>query len=325
MTQTSHIDEASAMIPPDSQPHISIVTPVYACASCLESLYERLRQTLEPISENFEIIMVNDASPDDAWERIGYLCGKDKRVKGLNLSRNFGQHNAITAGLDQVAGEWVVVMDCDLQDQPEEIPKLYSKAREGYDIVFGRRCERKDTPFKRLMSWAFYKIYDYFTEHSTDPSTANFGIFSLRVIEEIRRLREQNRNFPLFAKWLGFRSVTVDIDHSARQHGKSSYTFMKAFNLAIDSITSHSNKPLRLSIIVGFLMSALSLLYGAYLIIRYFAFDIPVEGWTSVMVSIYLIGGLIFANLGVMGLYIGKIFNETKNRPLYSIADRINT
>lgn len=300
---------------------ISVVTPVYGCCKSLDSLYERLSKTLSTITNNFEIIMVNDSSPDNAWEAIKKLAKKDNRVKGINLSRNFGQHKAITAGLDYAKGDWIVVMDCDLQDQPEEIIKLYNKALEGYDIVFGRRAERKDSFLKKLSSTLFYKVYDYFTESKIDNSIANFSIISKKVLNNLNKLKEQNRSYPLFVNWVGFKRTEINIEHSQREEGKSSYTFTKLMNLAIDSIVSQSNKPLKLSIKFGFIVAFLSLFYGIVLILRYFIFSIPVEGWTSVMVSIYFIGGLLFANMGILGLYIGKIFDETKNRPIYLIQE----
>lgn len=301
--------------------HISVVTPVYGCGSNLEKLYERLLKTLSTITKEFEIIMVNDASPDDAWDTIKLLSKKEKRVKGINFSRNFGQHRAITAGLDYAKGDWVVVMDCDLQDQPEEILKLYTKAQEGYDIVFGKRHQRKDSFFKKMSSKLFYKVYDYFTESKIDNSVANFSIVSSNVVEKLCMLREQNRTYPLFVNWIGFKRTNISVEHAQRENGKSSYTFQKLINLAIDSIVAQSNKPLKMSIKFGFLLSLLSLFYAAWLIIRYFIFSIPVEGWTSVMVSIYFIGGLLFANMGILGLYIGKTFDEAKNRPLYLIEE----
>ena len=304
-----------------NNPHISIVTPVYGCCKSLNNLYERLNKTLSSITNDFEIIMVNDASPDNAWEAIKELAKKDDRVKGINLSRNFGQHYAITAGLDYANGDWVVVMDCDLQDQPEEIIKLYNKAQEGYDIVFGRRAQRQDGFFKKLSSRLFYKVYDYFTESKIDNSVANFSIISQTVVKEMRKLREQNRSYPLFVNWLGFKRTNIDIEHSKREEGKSSYTLTKLINLAIDSVVAQSNKPLKLSIKFGFLMALFSLLYAGWLLIRYFLFSIPVEGWTSMMVSFYFIGGLLFANMGFLGLYIGKIFDETKNRSLYVVSE----
>lgn len=300
---------------------ISVVIPVYGCGGSLHSLYERLEKSLTLITNNFEIILVNDASPDCAWKTIKDLAQKDNRVKGINLSRNFGQHYAISAGLDHANGEWVVVMDCDLQDQPEEILKLYNKAQEGYDVVFGRRYKRNDKFFKKLGSKVFYKIYNYFTDSEIDNSVANFSIVSSRVIKEVCRFREHSRSYPLFINWLGFKRIDIDIEHANREEGKSSYTFKKLMNLAIDSIVSQSNKPLRLSIKFGFMLSFLSILYAIWLVIRYFLLQVPVEGWTSVMVSIYFIGGLLFANMGILGLYIGKIFDEAKNRPLYTIQE----
>jgi len=300
---------------------ISVVIPVYGCCECLNELYKRLATTLSSIADDFEIIMVNDASPDDSWQVITSLAEQDVRVKGINLSRNFGQHYAITAGLDYAKGDWVVVMDCDLQDQPEEIIKLYNKAQEGFDIVFGRRYQRKDYFFKRLGSTVFYKVYDYFTESKIDSSIANFSIISASVVKQLRSLREQNRSYPLFVNWVGFKRADIDIEHAERANGKSAYNLRKLTGLAVDSIISQSNKPLRLSIGFGFFIAFASLFYAGWLVVRYFIYDIPVEGWTSVMVSIYFIGGLLFANMGVLGLYMGKTFNEVKNRPLYLVKE----
>lgn len=300
---------------------ISVITPVYGCCQSLDKLYLRLIKTLENLTTNFEIIMINDASPDNAWEIIKELSQKDSRVKGINLSRNFGQHYTITAGLDYAEGDWVVIMDCDLQDQPEEITKLYNKAQEGYEIVFGRRHQRKDNLLKKLGSKIFYKFYDYLTESKIDNTVANFSIISSNVVKELRNMREHNRSYPLLVNWLGYNRMDIDIEHAKRADGKSSYTLKKLINLAIDSIVSQSNKPLRLSIKIGFIISFISLLFAFWLVIRFFLFSTPVTGWTSVMVSIYFIGGLLFANMGFLGLYIGKIFDETKNRPLYIIKE----
>lgn len=304
--------------------HISVVSPVYGCCESLTQLYERLKETLSTITEDFEIILVNDSSPDDSWHVIMELAENDKRVKGINLSRNFGQHYAITAGLDYAQGNWVVVMDCDLQDKPEEIVKLYNKALEGNDIVFGRRYQRQDNIFRKSVSNLYRKIFDYFTEVRTDNSIANYSIISKVVVSKIRQLKEQNRSYPIFVNWLGFKRAEINIEHSEREFGKSSYTFKKLIILAVDCIVSQSNKPLRLSIQFGFLLSFFSMLYACWLVFRYFAFGISVEGWTSVMVSMYLLAGLLFCNLGFLGLYIGKIFNEVKNRPLYVIQGMIN-
>ncbi len=301
--------------------HISIVVPVYGCSISLNFLYARLEKTLSTITDNFEIIMINDASPDDAWSTIKELSHKDERVKGINFSRNFGQHRAITAGLDYAQGDWVVVMDCDLQDQPEEILKLYNKAQEGYDVVFGKRIQRQDLYLKKLASKIFYKVYDYLTGYDTDHSIANFSIISKNVVKNFRKMGEQHKPYGYFINWLGFKRTDIEIDHASRAEGKSSYSFKKLIDLATDNIISQSNKPLKMSIKFGFTMSFFSAGYALYLIARFLLADISVAGWTSVMVSIYFVAGLLLVNLGFVGLYIGKIFDETKKRPLYVVDE----
>lgn len=304
-----------------TKPLISVVVPVYGCKSCLKELCSRIIKTIIAIPAQYEIILVNDASPDHAWDTIKLLSEQDERIKGIDFARNFGQHHAITAGLDYTNGDWVVVMDCDLQDKPEEIATLYKKAIEGYEVVFGKRTVRQDNWLKKKSSQAFYHIYDYFSGQMTDPSTANFSINAKKVVMSYRRMREQNRYFPLFIKWMGYKTVNIPVEHHSRKEGKSSYSIRKLINLGTDAIISQSNKPLRLSIQIGFLMSLVSFIYAMYLFFRYFFLDETVQGWTSVMVSIFFIGGLIFFNLGILGLYIGKIFNETKGRPLYLIRE----
>ncbi len=303
--------------------HISVVTPVYKAERILPELYRRLKAALEPLTADFEIIMVNDHSPEDDWSVIRRLAEADPRVKGVDLSRNFGQHFAITAGLDHARGEWIVVMDCDLQDQPEEIPKLYAKAQEGYDAVFGRRYQRKDAFLKRAMSYAYYRTYEYLIEEDIDGRVANFSIISWKVARSLGAMREQNRSYGLFVKWVGFRTATIDIDHAARYEGLTSYTSGRLIKLAIDSIVSQSNKPLRLFIRLGFLMSLGSFLLILFILYRHFFVGIQIEGWASVMVSLWFIGGLLFMNLGILGLYIGKTFDETKGRPLYLVRERV--
>lgn len=304
-----------------NKPVISVVVPVYGCESCLIELCGRIKKTISTIPAQHEIVLINDASPDAAWETIKRLSTEDEQIRGIDFSRNFGQHHAITAGLDYTSGDWVVVMDCDLQDKPEEIANLYQKAMDGYEVVFGKRIARQDKWVKRKSSQVFYRIYDYFSGQVSDYSTANFSINSKKVVMGFRRMREQNRNFPLFLKWMGYKAASIPVEHNSRKEGKSSYNINKLINLATDTIISQSNKPLRLSIQIGFLISLVSFLYAVYLFFRYFFLDQPVAGWTSVMVSIFFLGGLIFFNLGILGLYIGKIFNETKGRPLYLIRE----
>lgn len=307
-----------------SYPLISVVIPVYGCRTCLVELCTRIINTIEAIPAQLEIFLVNDASPDQAWETIKQLSQKDNRIKGIDLARNFGQHHAITAGLDYTNGDWVVVMDCDLQDCPEEIATLYQKALEGYEVVFGNRTKRQDKWLKRKSSQLFYRIYDFFTGWNSDYTIANFSISERKVIEGFRTMREQTRFFPLFVQWMGYKTGTVRVKHNARKEGKTSYNIKRLVKLGTNAIISQSNMPLRLSIQLGFLISFVSFLFGVYLFIRYFFLDETVQGWTSVMVSLYFIGGLILFNTGVLGLYLGKVFNETKARPLYLIRETTN-
>ncbi|MFD1334069.1 glycosyltransferase [Oceanobacillus iheyensis] len=306
-----------------NEPVISVVVPVYGCKTCLVELCSRIKETILSIPAQYEIILVNDASPDQAWEVIARLHEQDNKIKGIDLAKNFGQHHAITAGLDYAQGDWVVVMDCDLQDRPEEIKLLFEKAMEGYDVVFAQRVKRQDKSIKRLSSKLFYKIYDYFAGQESDASIANYSIISSKVASSYRKMREQNRYYPMFIKWLGFKQTKIPVQHDQRKEGESSYNLKKLVSLATDAIVSQSNKPLRISISFGFLMSLVSFVYAVYLFGRYFFLDEHVQGWTSVMVSIFFIGGLIFFQFGIIGLYLGKIFNETKNRPIYTVRNVI--
>ena len=302
-----------------TEPHISIVIPVFKAEKCLIELHDRLKESLEKITQHFEIILIEDRGGDKSWFMINQLAAQDPRVRGIQLSRNFGQHHAITAGLDFAKGDWVVVMDCDLQDQPEEIVKLYNKALDGYDVVVGRRVNRQDNFYKKLGSSIFSMILGFFSDAKIDNKVSNFGIYSKKVIQNIISLKEQNRSFGLFALWVGFNRTELDIEHAARPYGKSSYSFQRLIKLAISSLVAHSNKLLYLSILLGFIFSISSVFYALWLIFKYFTASAVVAGWTSVMVSIYFTTGLIFGSIGIVGLYIGKIFDEVKGRPIYII------
>jgi len=299
--------------------HLSVVIPVYKAEDCLDELYRRLKTSLESITDDFECILVEDCGGDASWKIIQELAVQDSRIKGIQLSRNFGQHHAITAGIDYARGDWVVVMDCDLQDQPEEIPRLYARAQQGADVVLARRMGRQDVVEKRLSSLLFYRLFNYLTDMDYDPKVGNFRIMSAKVAENVRQLREGLRFLPGMMEWLGFPVATVDVAHAARYSGESTYTFRKLLSLATDTIIAYSDKPLRMSIKLGFTIAGLSFLAGIVLLVYAGLYDIPVMGWSSLMVSLYFLGGMIIANLGIIGIYLGKTFDETKKRPLYVI------
>ena len=304
--------------------HISVVSPVYRAENIVSELVKQVMEAVSTITEHFEIILVNDASPDDSWKKITEECGKDKRVKGINLSRNFGQHYAITAGLNYAQGEWIVVMDCDLQDRPDEIPNLYRKAQEGYESVFAQRKERNDSFVKRVFSKAFYKLFSYLTDTKQDPSVANFGIYHQKVIEAILSMKDQIRFFPTMIQWVGFRKCYLPVKHSERFEGKSSYNFKGLFRLALNSIIAFSDKPLRLTVKTGFLITTLSLLVMAVYLVMYLTGHIEVLGFTSLILSFWFLSGIIIFILGFVGLYIGKTFEKVKDRPTFIIQEKVN-
>lgn len=302
----------------------SVVIPEYRGEKMVPALVERLKASMETITNSYEIILVNDYSPDDTWNAILRESEKDKRVKGINLSRNFGQHNAITAGSSFVKGEWIIVMDCDLQDRPEEIPRLYEKALEGYDIVYAQRIERQDKLLKRLSSSLFHAAFNFLSGANTDKSISNFGIYRKEVIEGYVQMPEQFRGFGSLVRYLGFKSTAIPVEHAKRLEGKSSYSLQRLFKQAFSSIISNTNKPLKIMIGMGFFIAAISMMVALYNIIARFCGIIRVPGFTTTVFSIWFVGGLIMMQLGVLGVYIGRIFDQVKGRPIFVVRDKVN-
>ena len=304
------------------RPDISIVVPVYGCDGCLEELYHRLVRVMGSLDKDFELILVDDRGPGRPWDIIVRLAQEDDRVLGLQLSRNFGQHMAISAGIDWCRGRWLVVMDCDLQDRPEELERLWAKAREGYDVVVGRRVQRRDGWVKKVASRIFHKLWSWMTDQDSDAAQGNFGLYSEKVIRELKRLPESARIFALLVRWLGFDTATVNIEHAERAKGRSTYNWTRMLSLAADGIIAYSNKPLKLFIALGFAISAFSFCFGVWIIARYFIFPgHTLIGWSSIMVSMYFLAGLLLSGMGVLGVYIGRIFNQVKGRPLYVVSE----
>lgn len=290
----------------------------------LKELVSRIESAVETFTKDYEIILVNDSSPDNSWNKILEVCSKDSKVKGINLSRNFGQHYAITAGLSESKGEWIVVMDCDLQDRPEEIPNLYKKILDGYDSVFAQRVERRDKFTKRLSSTLFNAVFAFLTDQDQDKTVGNFGIYSRQVIDAVLSMGDSVRWFPIMVKWVGFKIGYLPVEHAERAEGKSSYSLRRLLSVASDNMIAFSNKPLRLMLQFGFCVVVLSILMALFYLIRYLSGGIAVDGFTTMVISMWLLGGIIIMLIGMTGIYIGKIFDKTKDRPLYIIRDKIN-
>ncbi len=305
------------------KPLISIVSPEYKGELMVDALVSRIKQALSPITEAFEIILVNDASPDNTWEEIRRQCAGDKRVKGINLSRNFGENYAITAGLRYAKGDYIVVMDCDLQNRPEDIPLLYAKAMEGYDIVYARRMQKHFGFFKKLSSRLYHGILEWLSGVRQDSAVAEFGIYSAKVIREYNKLPEAARSFANLITSLGFRSTSIPVTHADRMEGETSYSFSKLVKIAFDVILSNSNKPLKMAIGLGMIIEVFAIGMIVYSVIDHYVSEVP-AGFSSTFISIWFLGGLNILILGVVGLYIDRIFNQVKGRPLFIVSETIN-
>lgn len=304
--------------------HLSVVIPSYKCASFIGNLCTQLNTTLSSLTSDYEIILVNDCSPDNDWQEICKEAAKDQRVKGINLSRNFGQHYAISAGLSHTRGEWIVVMDGDLQDKPDEIASLYLKCIEGYDIVLARRKNRKDSYFKRLTSQIFYRLLAYLTETEQNAEIANFGIYNRKVIDAVLSMHDQIKYFPAMIRWVGFNKTEITIEHAKRTDGRTGYNVKRLIDLAINVILSFSDKPLKLTVYLGLILSTFSFIYALYITYQSVTGAITVLGYSSLIVSIWFLSGVIITILGILGLYVGHIFERVKNRPLYIIDQLLN-
>src|SRR5262245_45525498 len=314
----------SDAVPCRELPEIAVIVPVYNGRPMLEELCHRLVESVGGITRNFVIGLVDDASPDNPWPLICELGEQDARIKGLRLSRNFGQHYALTAGIDVARAHWYVIMDCDLQDAPEDIPLLYSKAIEGYDLVAGTR--RKEGPglIKRYSSRLFSALFRVLSGVQLDWSVGNFRIFSDTVAEGFRSMREQMRFLPASFEWMGFNPVYVHLPHHERGEGRSSYTVGRLFKLAMHTILAHSQTPLKMVAGFGLVMSIITLLIAIVFFSRALMFGTEVVGWASLFVTMLFIGSMQIALMGVLGIYIGKTFEEAKGRPLYFVRDSVN-
>ncbi len=305
-------------------PHITVVSPVYRAESIVDELVERITTEVSKITENFEIVLVEDGSPDNSWEAIERNCQKDKRVKGIKLSRNFGQHYAITAGLEYASGKLTVLMDCDLQDDPAHIHLLYQKYQEGYDTVFTKRINRKHSFFKLIAAKVYNFLFLLFADANYDVNVGSLVLFTDKVRQEFLNIRDKDRLYIQILKWVGFRQAVLPVEHRERAEGTSTYSFFKLLKLAIQGWTSHSDKLLRLSIYIGFAFSFFAFAGILLIIILYFKQGFQ-SGWASLVVLNLLSTGLVLVSIGIAGIYIGKNFEQTKDKPLYIVSKKINT
>jgi len=303
---------------------ISIISPVYRAETLVDKLVERIMNSVSKLTDSYEIILVEDCGPDNSWKKIQDNCTKYPVVKGIKLSRNYGQQHAIQAGLDASSGKYVITMDCDLQDQPEEIEKLLSKSKEGFEIVVASRKNRQDDAFKKFLSRIFYSTLGYLTETKQDRTVANFVCYNRKAVDAMDRVKDHNRYYPMLQQLVGFNYAKVDIEHAEREDGNSSYSFSKRLRLAMDTILTFSDKPLRLTVKFGVFLSFLSICAAIIMVVLYIFSDVKAEGWASLALMLSFFSGIIISVLGMVGLYVGRTFESVKHRPTYIVQEKIN-
>jgi len=318
--QKKHIKKISEM---NDGVEISVIIPVYNESDNINNLFVELQPVLKGISSDYEIIFVDDGSKDDSFQKICQLHEVDNKVRGISLSRNFGHQAAIWAGIENAKGNVVITMDADLQHPPKIINTLYSKYLEGHDIVNTIRKETQDADFfKKMTSAIFYRLINSLSETKIEPAAADFRLMNRKTVDAFLQLKEKSRFTRGLISWMGFDQVFVEYEAPARFSGKSKFTIRKMFHFAADGITSFSSKPLLLAFYIGIFVSFFSLLYGFYIIYAHFnGEDVP--GWASMLLSILFLGGIQLITLGVIGIYLSRIFNEGKNRPPYFIKNKI--
>ena len=306
-----------------NKPYLSIVSPVYGAEKIVNELVKRIIEEAANITNDFEVILVEDGSPDNCWQQIQNNCAADNRVKGIKLSRNFGQHNAISAGLESSKGQFIIVMDCDLQDNPKDFKPLLDKANEGFDTVFTRRIDRKHSFIKKYLSIYYNKLFKLLSNKEFSLDNGSLYLINRKVVDIIIKLKDKPILMTQVIRWVGFEIGFIEVKHNERFEGKSSYSLSKLLSMVWDGWISYSDRLLRIIIYIGLVISFFSFLFGILIILLKFYKGFA-SGWSSIIVTILFSTGLILISLGILGLYVGKIFEQTKDRPLFIIDKKLN-
>lgn len=301
---------------------LSVVVPAFNEAEGLARFHERLSAVLQDVPLQAEIVYVNDGSNDATLEILRNVAVTDGRVAIVNLSRNFGKEIALTAGLDHASGDAVVVIDADLQDPPELIPELIRRWREGYDVVYAKRTARDgESWLKKLTAFAFYRVIQRVSRVRIPQDTGDFRLLSRRAIVALGKLREQHRFMKGLFSWIGYPQVAVPYRREQRYAGKTEWSYWRLWNFALEGITSFTTAPLRLATYLGLVTALAAFAYAAIVIYKTLMFGDPVRGYPSLMVVVLFLGGVQLISIGILGEYIGRMFDETKNRPLYLVQE----
>lgn len=303
----------------------SIVVPAFNEQEVLEETYKRLTEVMEQTKENYEIIFINDGSRDRTYEIAEEICKRDLHIKLINFSRNFGHQIAVTAGMKYSSGQAIVIIDADLQDPPKVILDMIQKWKEGYDVVYGQRLKREgETFFKKFTAKCFYRMLNKMTSMEIPVDTGDFRLIDRKVCDVMNSIREKNRYVRGLVTWVGFKQTAVEYKRESRFAGETKYPLKKMIKLATDAILSFSYKPLRLAGLVGGVLSACSFIYLIVIIIQKLFTDTTQPGWASIFAIILFFNGVSLILHSITGEYVGRIYEETKNRPLYIVRDTIN-
>lgn len=306
----------------DQRQLISIVVPVFNEEAVLPHFHQKISGVLSEQPFNFEIVYINDGSSDNTLSIIKELRQADKQVTLIDLSRNFGKEIALTAGLQKAAGDAVIVIDADLQDPPELIPELIREWQNGYDVVYAQRSHRKgETLLKRTTAHFFYRIIQRISKITIPEDTGDFRILSRRAVNALNTFNEQHRFMKGLFAWIGYRQKAVQYQRNPRHSGETKWNYWKLWNFALDGITSFTIAPLKISTYLGLLTAAGAFVYGIYMVIETLIHGNPVPGYPSLIVIILILGGVQLVSIGILGEYLGRIFNETKRRPLYFVNE----
>jgi polyisoprenyl-phosphate glycosyltransferase len=301
----------------------SIVVPLFNEELVINETYRRLKKVMDSTEESYEVVFVNDGSKDKTVEMVKKICSEDKNIKLLSFSRNFGHQVAITAGMDNSVGKAIIVIDADLQDPPEVMLKMIEKWKEGYEVVYGQRLKRNgETIFKKITAKAFYRTLKSMSDVDMPIDTGDFRLIDRKVCEALKSLPEHNRYVRGLVSWIGFKQIGVEFAREERFAGETKYPLKKMLKLASDGITSFSYKPLKIATFVGTTISTLSLIYLLITLFQKLFTKLDVSGWTSIIAISLLLNGLMFIMLGIIGEYVGRIYDEAKGRPLYIIGEK---
>jgi glycosyltransferase involved in cell wall biosynthesis len=304
---------------------LTVIVPMYNEEEVIEITYRRLKVVLDTLGETYEIVFVNDGSRDKTSDIVRAICTEDHTVKLVEFSRNFGHQIAVTAGMDHASGRAVVLIDADLQDPPELIIEMVARWREGYDVVYGKRIERKgESWFKKLTAALFYRLLSTMTSVNIPLDTGDFRLMDRKVSDAISSMRERSRFIRGMVSWAGFKQTSVDYVREERFAGETKYPLRKMIRLSLDAMTSFSTRPLKIASVLGFVLSAIGFVYLFIVLYQRLFTDTTTQGWTSMIAISLLFHGITLSLLGVLGEYIGRTYEESKRRPLYLISDAIN-